>query len=266
MLPSVFGKVIHDQWRATAAWSLGAAALSSFYLALYPSLGGLAEMQAMLDAMPPELRAIFVTEGLDLSSPSGYLNMELFSFVLPLIVAGYGVAVGSAATAGEEERGTLDLLLANPIPRWRVVTEKAIVLVLGMVVLVSSIWIGLAATALVMDIDLDQGRAAAGLASGALLGIVIGALAMALGSLTGRRTLSLAIAMAVLIVTYVINVMSTLVEGLEPWRPISPVYHYVGYDPLTNGLDPLHGSVLVAMALLAFAVSVVAFERRDIRG
>jgi ABC-2 type transport system permease protein len=266
MLPSVFGKVIHDQWRATLAWAIGAAALCSFYLALYPSLGGVTELQAMMDAMPPELRAIFVTEGLDLSTPAGYLNMELFSFVLPLIVAGYGVAAGSAAIAGEEERGTLDLLLANPIPRWRVVVEKGMVLVLGMAVLVGAIWLALAGTAVAMDIELDLARVASGLASGGLLGVVIGAIAMALGALTGRRTVSLAIAMALLVVTYVINVMGTLVDEVEPWRPISPVYHYLGYDPLTNGLDPVHASVLVAFALVAFAVTLVVFERRDIRG
>ena len=266
MLPSVFGKVVHDQWRATMAWAVGASLLAAFYLALYPSLGGVDELRAMLDAMPPELRAIFVTEGMDMGTPAGYLNVELFSFVLPLVVAGYGVAVGSAAIAGEEERGTLDLLLANPIARWRVVVEKALALALGTAVLVGTIWVVLVVTAIVMGIDLDVGKLGAGIVSGGLLGVAIGGLAMAIGSITGRRTLSLALAMTVLVVTYVVNVMGTLVEGIEPWRSISPVYHYVAYDPLTNGLDPIHAGVLVAMALVAIAVSVLAFERRDIHG
>jgi len=220
----------------------------------------------MLEAMPPELRAIFLTEGLDLGTPAGYLNMELFSFVLPLVVAGYGVAVGSAAIAGEEERGTLDLLLANPIPRWRVVVEKSAALAVGMAIVVGAIWIGLAVTAALMEIDLDLGRVGSGLASGGLLGIAIGMLALLLGALTGRRTLSLALGMAALVVAWVINAMSPLVEALEPWRPVSPVYHYVGYDPLTNGFDATHAAALVAMALVSLAVAVVAFERREIRG
>lgn len=266
MLPSVFGKVVHDQWRATVAWSVVAAVLAAFYLALWPSLGGVGELQAMLEAMPPELRAIFVTEGLDLSTPAGYLNMELFSFVLPLIVGGYAVAVGSAAIAGEEERGTLDLLLANPIPRWRVVVEKAMAIVLGLTVLVVAIFLALTAVAVAIEIDLDLGRLAAGLVSGALLGLVVGALALAIGAITGRRTLSLGLAMTVLVVAYVLNVMGTLVDGLEPWRPVSPVYHYVGYDPLTNGLDAGHVAVLLAMAVAGVVVALLAFERRDIRG
>ena len=266
MLPSVFGKVVHDQWRATIAWALGAAALAAFYLALWPSLGGVGELQAMLEAMPPELRAIFVTEGLDLSTPAGYLNMELFSFVLPLIVGGYAVAVGSAAVAGEEERGTLDLLLANPIPRWRVVIEKSLAIVVGMAILVAAIFAALAAVAVALEIEIDFGRLASGLVSGALLGLVVGALALALGAITGRRTLSLALSMTTLVVAYVLNVMGTLVDGLEPWRPISPVYHYVAYDPLTNGLDAGHALVLVGMAVAGVLVALVAFERRDLRG
>lgn len=266
MLPSVFGKAVHDQWRATLAWAIGSAALAAFYLALYPALGDMGQMQALIDAMPAEIRAVFMQEGMDLGTPAGYLNMELFSFVLPLVVAGYGVAVGSAAIAGEEERGTLDLLLANPVPRWRIVVEKCLALVVGMVVVVVSMWIGLALTAAALTIDLDVGRVASGLASGALLGIVFGALAMAIGALTGRRTLSLGIAMAILVVAWVINAMSSLVELLEAWRPFSPVYHYGGYDPLTNGIDPAHAMVLVVTALAGFAISVVAFERRDVRG
>jgi ABC-2 type transport system permease protein len=266
MLPSVFGKVIHDQWRATLVWTFAAAVLSSFYLALYPAIGGMEAMQALIDALPAELRAIFITEGLDWSTPAGYLNMELFAFVLPFIVAGYGVAAGSAAIAGEEERGTLDLLLSTPVPRWRVVVEKTLVLVLGMIVLVAGQWVGLGLTALAMDIDIDMGMVASGLASGALLGVVCGTLALALGAVTGRRALSLSIAMATLVLAYVLNTMSTLVDWLEPWRPLSPVYHHVGYDPLNNGIDPAHASVLVAVALVLVALSVVAFERRDIHG
>ena len=126
MLRSVALKMLHDQWRILAVWSVLAAILAAFYLSLYPSIGSVDEMRRLLDAMPPELRAMFSIEGADLGTPAGYLNMELFTFMLPLIVAAVTVTAGSGATAGEEERGTLELLLANPIGRWRIVVEKAL--------------------------------------------------------------------------------------------------------------------------------------------
>lgn len=266
MLRNVFGKVVHDQWRGLAAWTVFAGVLAAFYLSLYPSLGSLAEMQKLLEAMPPALRAIFVAEGLDFSTPVGYLNMELFNFILPLVVVGYAATVGSGATAGEEERGTLDLLLANPVPRWRVVADKAIALVLGSIILVTGIWIALALTATALDIAIDRGRLAQALASGGFLGMAFGGVAMAIGALTGRRTLSLAVAIGLAVIGFFTYAMSSLVAALEPWRPLSPIYHYIGNDPLNNGLDPGHAAVLLAIWAAATLVAVFAFERRDIRG
>ena len=44
--------------------------------------------------------------------------------MVPLLLLIAAIGAGARATAGEEERGTLDLLLANPISRRRLVLEK----------------------------------------------------------------------------------------------------------------------------------------------
>ncbi len=60
----------------------------------------------------------------DYTSPAGYLGIELFSLMVPLLLIIAAVATGAAAIAGEEERGTLDLLLSLPLTRRRVTAEK----------------------------------------------------------------------------------------------------------------------------------------------
>ena len=60
----------------------------------------------------------------DYISAAGYLGSELFSFMVPLLLLIAAVGAGARAIAGEEERGTLDLLLANPVSRRRLVLEK----------------------------------------------------------------------------------------------------------------------------------------------
>lgn len=55
---------------------------------------------------------------------------------------GFNLLLGSESIAREERRGTLDLILSNPLPRWRIVLEKfaSIMLlnaVLGLAVLLS---------------------------------------------------------------------------------------------------------------------------------
>lgn len=266
MRPDITVKVLHDQWRAILVWTVLAGLLAAFYLSLYPSIGAVEEMQQLLDSMPEALRSMFAAEGADIGTPAGYLNIELFAFMIPLLVVGVTLTTGSGATAGEEERGTLELLIANPVSRWRVIVEKFLALGLLAIVLCAGIWLALAVTAIVADIDLALERVAAALASAALFGIAIGSLAMAVGALTGSRWLSIGLALGVAVAGFFVNSLAPLVSGLEPWRAASPFYHYIGYDPLANGLDAIHASALAASALVFLAIAILAFERRDLHG
>jgi ABC-2 type transport system permease protein len=265
MLRSVFFKMLHDLWRATLVWTLLSGLLAGFYLSLYPSIGSVEEMRGLLESMPPELRAMFAPEGADLSTPAGYLNIELFTFVLPLLVAAITLTIGGGATAGEEERGTLELLLANPIPRWRVVAEKAIGMAVLSAVFCAGIWTSLAVTARVSSIDIALDRIGAALVSVWLLGLVLGSVALLVGALTGKRVLGIGLGLGIAVAGFFVNALAPLADVLEPWQPLSPHFHYLGYDPLTNGLDAGHALVLAATALILVVVAAVVFERRDLR-
>jgi ABC-2 type transport system permease protein len=262
---SIVGKVVHDQWRAVALWTVLSGLLAAFYLSLYPSIGAVEEMRRLLEAMPPALRAMFAAEGADISTPAGYLNVEFFTFMVPLLALAIALTSAGSATAGEEERGTMELLLANPVPRWRIVVEKFIALVLSMAALMLGVWLALAATAVAVDIELALDRVAAALVSAGLLGLTLGALAMALGALTGSRALSMGVALAISLAGFFLNALGPLVADLRDWRWLSPSYHYIGYDPLANGLDLGHAAVLLLATFTLIAFAALLFERRDLR-
>ncbi|HEX4897782.1 MAG TPA: ABC transporter permease [Candidatus Limnocylindrales bacterium] len=264
MLRSVFAKVVHDQWRMVLGWAAFSAVWPAMYVGLYPSIGALGELEKMLDQFPPAIREFFASASLDLSSPEGFLNMELFTFVAPLLVLAYTVVVCGGATAGEEEKGTMDLLLANPIPRWRIVVEKSAAFVIGTIVIGVGMWIGAAAGAAIADVDLDLVLVGQAIGSVVLLGLALGGFALALGAITGRRWLAAGTALMVVIAGFFLNGFGALVDWLEPWRPISPFYQYIANDPLSNGLDAGNVLVLLAWALIGGIVAVIAFERRDL--
>lgn len=220
--------------------------------------------QRMLEQMPPGLREFFASASLDLGSPEGFLNMELFTFVAPLLILAYTVVVCGGATAGEEERGTMDLLLANPIPRWRIVVEKAVAFVIGTSVIGLGMWIGAAIGAVAVGVDLDMWLVGQALVSACLLGIALGGLALALGAFTGRRWMAAGTSLMVVIAGFFLNGLGALVDWLEPWRPLSPFYHYIANDPLANGLDAGHALVLIAWAVIGAALAILLFERRDL--
>ena len=158
----------------------------------------------------------------------------------------------------------MDLLLANPVPRWRVIVEKSAAFLLGTIVIGVGMWLGAAAGAAISGVDLDLGLIAQALTSVVLLGLAFGAFAMALGAITGRRWVAASIALMVAIASFFLNGLGSLVDWLDPWRPVSPFYHYIANDPLVNGLDLSHAMVLAVLTVLCTAVAVVPFERRDL--
>ena len=98
----------------------------------------------------------------------------------------------------------------------------------------------------------------------ALIAISFGAIALAVATATGRRVLGNAIAGGAAAVAMVVNALAAQVPALRPIRPLSPFRWYLEPDPLTHAVDPANLAVLVGVALVAFVVAAVAFERRDL--
>lgn len=266
LLRTVFLKAIRDHRKGIIWWSVGLAALMaytmSFYTTLQTSMAGYAEM---MENLPETFKAMFGAEGgWDLGSPAGYLRIYMFSMIVPLMFIILAVSAGSDAGAGEEERGTLDLLLAGPLPRWQYLLERAaaVFAFAGVVALVT--WATLYIMAQVVGMPIGGGHLAAAVVSAALLGLAFGALALAISAVSGNKGLGTGVAVALGVAGYVLQSMSSLSAGLEPYRVLSPWYYYAAADPLRNGLNPGHAALLAAIAVIGLAVALVGFQRRDL--
>ena len=102
MFRSVMTKTLHDQRRALPAWVIGLVLLVGMYVAIWPSVRGEPSMNEFLDQMPEAFRALFAMSGADMSTPVGYVKIELLSFMVPLLLLTYAIGAGAAAIAGEE--------------------------------------------------------------------------------------------------------------------------------------------------------------------
>lgn len=265
MLRNVFWKTLRDQRRGLLWWGIGLVVLAVYLMWFYPSLRDQAStLNAYLEQLPPALRATFMGEFTDFTSPEGYLNTELYFFIVPFLFVIFAVGFGSNAIAGEEERGTLDLLLANPLPRWQVVVEKFATLVVSTAALAFVLCLGLLIGGRMVNLEISFGRVAEATASSVLLSLAFGTLALALGCASGQRGLSVGLATALAIAAYFLNSLAPLVEALKPYRKLSLFYYYIGADPLTKGLNLGHAAVLIGVTVVLLAVGMIAFERRDV--
>ena len=262
---SVGLKAFYDQWRATLGLALFMAAYAGLIMGIYPSIAAITEIRDIFERLPEAFRVMFAPGGLDITTPEGFLATEFFSIIGPLLFFAYTIAIGGSATAGEEERGTIDLLMSLPVPRWRVVLEKYISVAVGTVILGAGLLLGIAAGAFAAGVDLRYDGIGAIVASAILLGLLFGALALFVGALTGRRTFSIGVAFALAVASYLVYSLSALVDLIKPLRPVSPFTYYIGGNPLVNGLDPTNIAVLTGATLAFLVLALVAFQRRDLR-
>jgi ABC-2 type transport system permease protein len=102
--------------RSTVVWTLSVAAIVVATAAFYPALKNFfADFQSQGGAGVSSLLGL--TDGIDPSSPLGYLWSNLYSNVVPWILMALGIALGAAAIAGDEQAGTLEYTLSSTATR-----------------------------------------------------------------------------------------------------------------------------------------------------
>lgn len=264
MLRNIVLKTLRDRRRSLLFWGLGLVALAAMMVAFYPVIREATFISDYLESFPEEFMALFAGEITDYASPEGFLNGELFFLMYPLLLMVFAIGFGSGATAGEEENGTLDLLLSNPLNRWRLVLEKFTAMVVCTLLLIIVFWATLAIGGAIIDMGLNLLRLAAVCFSGFLLAIVFGAVALAMGCARGKRGLSMGVCGALAVYSYILNALAPLIDWLEPFQVASPFYYYIDANPLSNGLDLVHVAVLIGLAVLFLGIAIFTFERRDL--
>jgi len=265
MLKNVFLKTLRDQQWSLLYWSIGLIAMAVIMTLFYPSISSMQSINQYLEELPEGMMEMFMGgEIIDYTSPVGYFSTELFSFMVPLLFLIFAIGFGTGAIAGEEEKGTLDFLLANPVPRWRVVVEKFGVMVVSMILLAFVFWAGMAISIAAIDVDLSLLKLAEATLGTMVLGLVFGTFSLWLGCLKGSRGLCLGISGGLAVLTYLLNALGSIVEGLRDYRFLSPFYHFLEPNILKNGIDPFHMLVLVGLVVMFFLASIPTFTRRDI--
>jgi len=264
MLTNVFLKTLRDRRRGLFFWVLGVVLLAVLMAAFFPTIRDMPSIAEYMELLPAELMALFGGDFGDYTTPEGFLNGELFGFMYPLMLLIFTIGFASGAIAGEEEQGTLDLLLSHPIRRWKLVLEKSAAMVVSLFIIAAFLWAALLIAGAVIDMGLNPLRLAAVCFAGALLAIMFGTLALAVGCARGKKALAIGVAGALGFVSYIVNALAPIVDWLEPFQKFSPFYYYNSTNPLGNGLDLGHAGVLVGLALVFLVVALASFQRRDL--
>lgn len=261
-LHSVFERTIHEHRRSLAVWSSGLLVLVAVEAALFPTIRSNPQLTNLRQTYPKALRSLFGIS--DLTTGVGFMRAEVFSVVAPMLLIVMAVLWGGDLIAGEEDRGTIDILMANPVSRRRVLLEKWAALTAGVVGAGAALGLALAIVLPAVDLRISAAGAAAAVVAVVALALLFGTLALTVGAATGRRGLARGSAAVAAVAAYLVSSLADLVGWLKDVRPVSPWYHALGVDPLARGFSPAHLLLPLVLTVVVAAVGIVAFDRRDL--
>ncbi len=263
-LAPLFSHVLRLQLRSVILWGLALGLLNLITVASFPAVEDQSQVfNDLVESYPPEVRNLFgIGEGTDLTTVEGFLAAQTFNFIAPLALAFFPILASASALAGAEERGAMDVLLGNPLPRWQLVVGNFLATAVSLLGILAILGLFTWIPAKLMDIDLSLGKVAEAVLNMWPLCVSLGSLAMLCSAVFHRRVLAVAIPGAVLVAMYFVNALGNTVEGLEDARPFTVFYHYG--SAIENGVDwPSFIGVTLA-ALLLLLLAALAFNRRDI--
>ena len=265
MNAEIFLESSREHRRSLVWWGLGITLFIGINMVFYPSIREDSGLSNYSKELPEAVRALFVGGELDLTSPSGYLNSQIYALMAPTLLAIFAVSAGAGAIAGDEERGFLDLRLAQPVSRTWFGLQQFAWLLAGTLLLAVVLLLTVALGSIAFDLSIGFDKVLAITVSTALFALVFGALALAVGGVWPGRSRAIAVAAAAATVSWVLDGLAKIVSWLEPIQNVSPYHLAFGRDPLTNGAPWLEWGVLVAVIAALVAVTLFGLGRRDVR-
>lgn len=261
---SMFMHEVKSRRGGILGWGLFMAFFAFIYIPIYPSFADqMAGFEDLLDL--PLYQALGVSS---MAKFADYLSSTFLNF-LPIIVGIYAIITGTGALAGEEDKGTIELLVTLPLSRTQVVIAKALAMLVALILIfllaLVGCWISLAIANPQIDDPIAIGQMSAAVFNALPLTVFFLMAAFFFGAFLPTRSIAGMAATALLILSYLGNNLANLVDVLKDFKFLFPHNYYSATaEAFTSGVNLNDMGVLSGLALLFFLLAILAFNRRNL--
>ncbi len=262
---SVFTKSLRQARTPILAWGIGMGFLTYVVYAALKSVLGTPATANAAQQLAESFR--FFGDPVAVGTPGGYFTWKYGPFI-PLMVGIWAVLAGANMTRGEEERGSLDLLLAEPISRTRALVEKIGAFAVALLIIGFFIAIGALLGAASIKTPVSVGDALLAGLNISLVTFFFGMLALFISQFTRTGGSAAGWAGGLMALSFVVDGIGRAINNAEWLRRLSPLYYYDLSKPLIPGYGTNAGAMIVLLALgvILAVVSVPLFAQRDLGG
>lgn len=249
-------------WKGFSVWTAAIGFFIVICVFMYPEMKGEMENVSDLFASMGAFTAAFGMDRLNFGTLIGFYAVECGN-ILGIGGAFFAAMIAAGALVKEEKDGTAEFLLAHPVRRVRIVTEKLIA-VMTQIAAMNAIVFGLSALS-VVAIGEEMSWKTVGLLHLANFLVQIELAGICFGISAFLRRGGLGIGMGIAIGMYFLNIVANLSENGRFLKNITPFGFAEGADIVAEGcLDT--GRILLGMSICAAAIAVGYwhYHRKDI--
>ena len=235
------------------AW---AAAVCFIFTTLQDTLSSIDYPQAILDA--------FGAGSTGLGDPRGYFSTEFFSLA-PLVVGAFVVIASTGCLAGEESRGTMEMLASLPLSRLHLFVWKPLSVLVATILVLALSSAGWALALPFVEVGRDVTvwmLIGATMAQLPFLALIL-AVGVLLGALAPTRATAGAWTAGFLVVAYLLAAIGAISDSVSALKYASPYYYADLTGILIDGIKPWHQVLLDSITVGVVLVGGVAFSGRE---
>lgn len=263
MLPIIRWELARRKW-FVFWWSISLSGLIAMTILAYLSFkNDIPQVSKSLGDLTDSLGTFF--GGTDFFSPIGYLSSQIYYMLLPILLIVMVVLLVSAVLRRDESDLTVELLLARPIGRLRVLAAKAVAVLL-VVVAIAAITYGVAALCVaISDIAVQPMNLLLTHALCFAFATMFGALCFALTAFSRvTRRVAVALAVGLGVGGYVIASIGGYMDFFAQLAKGFPYHYYNTMDLLVGKVDAGLLVYIGVVLAICVALSAIGYSRRDI--
>lgn len=256
---------LKDRKWSLLAYSLGSLAMLWLYVATFrSSQNNNQQLQALVKTYPKGLLDALGLNNLNVDTIEKYLNAKHFSLLWPLMAIILALSRAGAQLAGEIQTGTMGLLLALPLERWRIFVAKYATGLITIGVFTAVSVFGVIPLAAAYNIPSHLGILASAWILTSLFMWAVYSLALAVSAWVSDKGTVYAITATLLILTYVIYITALISDNLSGLKYYSLFYYFDTADVLATGhIMSRTWAVFGTIIILATALAAWRFNQRD---
>ena len=266
MFRNVYLKNLRDMRNNLIYWTIGITILGFYMSYAYSSFAeNLDTWNELLESFPEELMHFFGgSEGMDMTTFAGFLNLEIFGIMGPIMLIIVGINSGTHIVAGELNNKTLEMVLSTFIGKNKYLFQQTLVMITRIVIISIILWGNFFIFANLFNLELELNKLTAIMFHLGLLSLSFGSFSLLIGSITGNKATTLGLSAGIAVLSYFINSISPMIKGIENLKYSSVFYYYKHSEPLINGINFESILVMLFVSLLFIILSFVAFKYKDL--